>query len=93
MSQADAAVFLTATPVMISTENLYNLLHLLDNTRYYNYQIFDNRLQENRPFVEALTDLNHHVALPVIAKNLNEAIRLYEKYGFREKSVIMSLHR
>ena len=73
MSQADAAVFLTATPVMISTENLYNLLHLLDNTRYYNYQIFDNRLQENRPFVEALTDLNHHVAFPVIAKNLNEA--------------------
>lgn len=73
MSQANAAVFLTATPVMISTENLYNLLHLLDNTRYYNYQIFDNRLQENRPFVEALTDLNHHVALPVIANRLSEA--------------------
>jgi len=73
MSQADAAVFLTATPVMISTENLYNLLHLLDNTRYYNYQIFDNRLQENRPFVDALTDLNHHVALPTIAKTLDEA--------------------
>lgn len=73
MSQADAAVFLTATPVMISTENLYNLLHLLDNTRYYNYQIFDNRLQENRPFVEALTDLNHHVSLQVIAKKLNES--------------------
>lgn len=73
MSQANAAVFLTATPVMISTENLYNLLHLLDNTRYYNYQIFDNHLQENRPFVDALTDLNHHVPLPAIAKNLNEA--------------------
>lgn len=73
MSQAEAAVFLTATPVMISTENLYNLLHLLDNTRYYNYQIFDNRLQENRPFVEALTDLTHHVALPIIAKKLNES--------------------
>ena len=73
MCQANAAVFLTATPVMISTENLYNLLHLLDNTRYYNYQIFDNRLQENRPFVDALTDLNHYVPLPVIAKNLNEA--------------------
>ena len=71
MSQADAAVFLTATPVMISTENLYNLLHLLDNTRYYNYQIFDNRLQENRPFIEALTDLNHSVPLKSIAKKLN----------------------
>lgn len=73
MSQADSAVFLTATPVMISTENLYNLLHLLDNTRYYNYQIFDNQLQENRPFVEALTDLNNQVALPTIAKNLNDS--------------------
>ena len=73
MSQADAAVFLTATPVMISTENLYNLLHLLDNTRFYNYQIFENRLQENRPFVEALTDVNHLVPLPTIAKKLDEA--------------------
>lgn len=73
MSQAESAVFLTATPVMISTENLYNLLHLLDNTRYYNYQIFDNRLQENRPFVEALTDLNHHMRFPAIAKKLDNS--------------------
>lgn len=73
MSQTDAALFLTATPVMISTENLYNLLHLLDNTRYYNYQIFDNRLEENRPFVEALTNLNHHVSLPVISNILEKS--------------------
>lgn len=73
MSQTDAALFLTATPVMISTENLYNLLHLLDNTRYYNYQIFDNRLQENRPFVEALTELNHHKALSKIATDLDKS--------------------
>ena len=59
MSTADAALFLTATPVMISEENLYNLLHLLDNTRYFNYQIFLNRMAENRPFVEALTCLNN----------------------------------
>ena len=73
MSQADASVFLTATPVMISTENLYNLLHLLDNTRYYNYQIFDNRLQENRPFIEALTDLNRRAPLKSIAKKLDDS--------------------
>ena len=59
MSTADAALFLTATPVMISEENLYNLLHLLDNTRYFNYQIFLNRMAESRPFVEALTCLNN----------------------------------
>ena len=48
MSLADASIFLTATPIMISTENLYNLLHLLDNTKYFNPQIFDNLLQQNQ---------------------------------------------
>jgi superfamily II DNA or RNA helicase len=57
MDNADAAIFLTATPVMISEENLYNLLHLLDSTRYFNYDIFKNRLSENKPFVEAMTSL------------------------------------
>lgn len=74
MDQADAAVFLTATPIMISTENLYNLLHLLANTRYFNYQIFDNLLEQNKPFVKAITELNHNKALPEIASNLDSAI-------------------
>lgn len=73
MSHTDAATFLTATPVMISTKNLYNLLHLLDNSRYYNYQIFDNRLEENKPFVEALIHLNNQEPLPSIADRLDNA--------------------
>ncbi len=81
MSQTDAALFLTATPVMISTENLYNLLHLLDNFNYDNYQIFDNRLQENRPFVEALTSLNNLGDFSVIAKNLHSAEIITKHYS------------
>lgn len=80
MSQTDATLFLTATPVMISTENLYNLLHLLDNTRYYNYQIFNNRLEENRPFVLALSNLNNQYPLVEIAETLDKStitIRYY----------------
>lgn len=74
MSCADSAVFLTATPIMISTENLYNLLHLLDNERYFNYQIFDNRLQENKPFVEAISKLNNNkINLPSVASDLSES--------------------
>lgn len=73
MSCADAALFLTATPIMISEENLYNLLHLLDNTRYFNLQIFMNRLKENRPFVEAISLLNHNVALSSIMEGLQNA--------------------
>lgn len=70
MSCADAALFLTATPVMISEENLYNLLHLLDNSRYFNYQIFENRLKENRPFIDAISKLNHNVDLQQIKEDL-----------------------
>ncbi len=70
MNNADSVLFLTATPVMINEENLYNLLHLLDNTRYFNYQIFENRLKENRPFIEAISQLNNNVSLNVIEYKL-----------------------
>ena len=70
MNQADAVLFLTATPIMINEENLYNLLHLLDNTRYFNYEIFRNRMNENRPFIEAITNLNHNVVLSEIKEHL-----------------------
>ena len=73
MTKADAAVFLTATPVMISTENLYNLLHLLDNTKFYQYQIFENRIQENRPFIEAISGINHRVPFNQISQELEAA--------------------
>jgi hypothetical protein len=73
MGRAESAVFLTATPIMISTENLYNLLHLLDSSRYFNYQIFNARLQENRPFVEAISALNHNQPLYFIADRLSNA--------------------
>ena len=73
MSRAESIVFLTATPIMISTENLYNLLHLLDSSRYFNYQIFNARLQENRPFVEAITAVNNKLPLSTIADSLCNA--------------------
>lgn len=73
MENADAAVFLTATPIMVSTENLYNLLHLLDNQRYTNKSIFEQNLQENRPFIKALSELSIKLPLTQIAENLCEA--------------------
>ncbi|MBR4546934.1 MAG: DEAD/DEAH box helicase family protein [Paludibacteraceae bacterium] len=89
MDCTDAALFLTATPVMISTENLYNLLHLLDNAKYYNYQIFDNLLEENKPFVKALSDVNSGVALPKIAKQLADSI-ITTRYWDADGQVVLS---
>lgn len=86
MSHADAVLFLTATPVMINEENLYNLLHLLDNTRYFNPQIFQNRLKENRSFIEAISELNNNIPLDQIKKRLVNA-SVISKFSTNEKEI------
>ena len=86
MSRADAVLFLTATPVMINEENLYNLLHLLDNSRYFNYQIFENRLKENRPFIEAISELNHNQPFEQIKEKLVNA-EVHSRFSADDKEI------
>ncbi|MCQ2127526.1 MAG: DEAD/DEAH box helicase [Bacteroidaceae bacterium] len=68
-----AAVFLTATPVMISEENLFNLLSLLDPDQYGNYAVFQNSLAINAPFITAISQINSNIAFPTIRQYLKEA--------------------
>ena len=89
MSLSDSALFLTATPVMISNENLYNLLHLLDNTRYFNYQIFSNLVEQNRPFISALSALNANVPLHSIKESLSTA-EIYTTFSADEREIYSS---
>ena len=92
MKVSRSVVFLTATPVMINTENLYNLLHLLDENRYFEYQIFNARLQENAPFIHAITALNHNVPLDTIYEQLlNEEI--HTTYSNSDNEIIYNLKR
>ena len=70
MDYTKAALFLTATPVMTDEENLYNLLHLLDREQYDNMYVFKNMLDENKPFVHALTQLSRNISLREIARGL-----------------------
>lgn len=70
MSITKAALFLTATPIMISRENLFNLLKLLDESEYGDYQIFENTMRVNEPFVKALNRLNKGGKFVDIAKEL-----------------------
>lgn len=86
MSLSDSALFLTATPVMISNENLYNLLHLLDNTRYFNYQIFSNLMEQNRPFIIAISALNANAPLSSIKAELSGA-EIYTSYSADEREI------
>lgn len=71
-ARADSAVFMSATPIMINQNNLYNQLHLLDPEVYDNPEVFENNIQLNRPFVRALSGLNSGIPLPEIANTLSE---------------------
>lgn len=88
MNLADSAIFLTATPVMINEENLFNLLHLLDSTRYFNYYVFLNRMYENRPFIRALSDVSHNIPLEEILNTLvqGEIVQVLPKAQKKEKT-------
>ena len=57
LEKTDAVIFLTATPVMIKEDNLYNQMHLLCPEKYSNAQVFSNRMSQGRPFVLALSEL------------------------------------
>lgn len=70
MDAAKSAVFLTATPVMIDEDNLYNLLHLLNKEEYSDRRDFKNEIALNQPFLQALLDLKTKTPLPTIADSL-----------------------
>jgi SNF2 family DNA or RNA helicase len=55
---ASALVLLTATPIQLGDENLYQLLHLVDPDRFSDYDIFQRLLMSNAPFVEAYRALS-----------------------------------
>lgn len=58
LNYADSVVFLTATPIMLGEDDLYNLLHLLEPTKFNNKEVFRNLIYSNRPFVQAISLLN-----------------------------------
>lgn len=73
LQMGDSVVFMSATPIMLNEENLFNQLKLLDPDVYDEYEIFLNNLHLNTPFVKALTQLNDGVKWKEIKKQLMEA--------------------
>lgn len=70
---ASSAVFLTATPIMISEHNLFNLLQLLDQHKYSDYSTFHNEIAVNAPFIRALQQINNNAPLKTIANDLKDS--------------------
>lgn len=75
LKQANGVVFMSATPIMIKKENLFNQLHLLDPNVYNQKEIFLNNDQLNTPFVKALSLLHDGHSFKII-KNMLETSRV-----------------
>jgi len=85
---ATSVVFLTATPIMISEQNLFNLLQLLDEHKYSEYSTFQNEIAVNAPFINALTQINNKISFKKIAGDLEDSdVSLYYSSGEEYKVV------
>ena len=86
LGKSDAVIFLTATPVMIKEDNLYNQMHLLCPEKYADAQIFANRMSQGRPFVLALSELSagqdlHKIWERLHSQKIERIIQTDTKYG------------
>ena len=90
MSRADAAVFLTATPMMTGTGDYYSLLHLLDPSRFEDYNVFLNLLMETRPFIGAAARVNNKNPL----SDIKEWLESYEvKTSYHDESASVAFSK
>lgn len=72
LNYANSTVFLTATPIMLGEEDLYNLMHLLEPISYSNREVFKNMINSNRPFIQAISMVNANEPLQNIQDLLLE---------------------
>jgi hypothetical protein len=75
-SAASHLVLLTATPIQLGSENLFQLLTLLDADRYANLDVFNAMRRANAPITEALNAVTRVPAdAPRFLNALGEALK------------------
>ena len=87
---ADASrhlVLLTATPVHVGSENLFNLLRLLDPEHYSNLDQFNRMLQANAPLVRAQSQI---WAVPPVTQQAAESITVARESPYFEQDPVLS---
>ncbi len=98
LQYADAAVFLTATPIMLGEDDLYNLLHLLEPIYYDNREVFRNLINSNRPFIKAISMLNANDSLQDIKELLSngEIIKVHtigDNYSYQSSEKVSVVYK
>lgn len=82
-------LLLTATPVQISNDNLYQILRLIDPDEFYDSQLFQERIAANVPIIDAIRCLrNQPPDLSVAVSSINSACK--SSY-FKDDNVLKSI--
>lgn len=80
IGNTDYVLLMTATPVMTSLDNLYNLLKIIE-PHYEEYSLFRDHLELSRPFIQALRQLNEGLNPKMVIHELkNNEIKLQLTY-------------
>ncbi len=91
-----STLFLTATPIMTDIDNLYSLVNLLEPERYFNFELFKNAINLNKPFIKACSQLNNRISLVEIANQLDKSevslsVTIGDTYVFSESKSVANL--
>lgn len=82
-------VLMTATPVMTTANNLYNLVKIIE-PKYENLSLFNDHLAMSRPFIIAIQELSKGVKPKLVFENLKQE-RIDLKISLKDKEKEYSL--
>jgi superfamily II DNA or RNA helicase len=82
-------VLLSATPIQTSSENLYNLLRIINPEQFFDSQLFSSILESNRPIIGAISAL---LATPArLAEAAELATKATQDPQFSDDNSLMSI--
>ena len=72
---ADSMILLTATPVQTGLDNLFRLLHILDESEFEDGSMFEEQCEANKPIVRAATAIRANPPAGDLALEALEAMK------------------
>ena len=88
---AETMLLLTATPIHLGNENLFQLLQILDPEEFDNFFVFDQMIEANRPIIEA--DRIIRAGKSVNLKKCLEVLKLVEMGSMKDRFIQSPIYK
>ena len=91
---ADSLLFLSATPLNLGTNDLFNLLSILDPSQFFDSKIFEDQLEPNRYLNQIAKDIiKENIDTSELVKTLSKVAETALGSGISKKSDFKSLRK